>query len=386
MTQTCYAYSDGRVIELILFKNMEIDMNEKYIHPNIQPKNRIIKIYNLNNTNIEYKRLGSMNRKFIVYKSINFYTKIYTNLEALIFHNKTDIDKRILYEIEIKPSRLKEPYENEPKFIQKFNRRKQLVKTFYLQNSQKVGVYRKYASKSEKVYLTVECNYNNNKLHGKYTLYDEFSNILEEYNYNNNMKNGEYKIWYRNNRTLKEVGNYLNGRKINYITYFPILKTNAICVRLIDNNNNIYKKEVYNNLEILLREEYLKYDSSNMILDGKCTYYYDIGNVPEEHSLSDRLKEQCSFNVHKICFYKDGKLDGDYIEKYESGNVPEEHSFSARLKEHCSFNVHKICSYKDGKLDGDYIEKYESGNVHKICSYKEGYLMVIILKNMIYII
>ena len=193
-------------------------------------------------------------------------------------------------------------------------------------------------------------------LHGKYIIYDNMQNILEEYNYINNMRQGEYKIYNKSIRMIKEIGNYLNNMKINYVKYYcdnsNNIKKNTIFTE-IDRINNIYKQEVYYFNQKLKKIAYMKFVynkyiwvnksilNNDPLLNGEYIEYYECNHFDS--------------NIIKLkCFYKDNILDGEYIEYYVSGKIK------------------KKCFYKYNLLDGEYIENYECGNIKIKCFYKDN--------------
>lgn len=350
MSPTLYTYNDGCIIEFISNKYKywydELHESEIKIQMDIDLNSKIIKIYRYHNSEKKYNRLGSRKYKFIVNKPLNFIIKFYSNIKSLYHYNKEDIDKRLYYETYFKPK-----YENEPKLIQEFYEKDVIKKSYYKQNSKKIGEYREYekltnTSYSNKIYLKILCNYVDNMLHGKYIKYNDMQNILEEYNYINHMKQGEYKIYYKNTNIIEETGQYLNNMKINYIKYYCFdinnLKKNTIFTE-IDRINNIYKQEVYYYNEKLKKIAYMKlvddkYILNGPLLNGEYIEYYDCNYFDS--------------NIIKIkCSYKNNTLDGEYIEYYVSGKIK------------------KKCFYKDSLLNGNYIENYECGNIKIKCFY-----------------
>ena len=372
MSPTFYIYNDGCVIEFISNKYKywydELHESEIKIQMDIDLNSKIIKIYSYHNSEKKYDRLGSRKYKFIVNKPLNVMVKFYSNIKSLYHYNKKKIDKSLYYKPYFEPK-----YENEPKLIQEFYKKGVIKKSYYKQNSKKIGEYREYekltnysneqlTNYSNTIYLKILCNYVDNMLHGKYIIYDNMQNILEEYNYINNMRQGEYKIYNKSIRMIEEIGNYLNNIKINYIKYYcdnsycdnsnNIIK-NTIFTE-IDRINNIYKQEVYNPNQKLKKITYMKFVynkyiwvnsksilNNDPLLNGEYIEYYECNYFDS--------------NIIKLkCFYKDNILDGEYIEYYVSGKIK------------------KKCFYKYNLLDGEYIENYECGNIKIKCFYKDN--------------
>ena len=364
MLPTLYIYFDGCVIEFISNKYKywydELHESEIKIQMDIDLNSKIIKIYSYHNNENKYNRLGNTKYKFVVNKPLNVMVKFYSNIKSLYHYNKENIDKRLYYKTYFEPT-----YENEPKLIQEFYKKYVIKKSYYKQNSKKIGEYREYEkltntsdsnNTNTNTYLKILCNYVDNMLHGKYIIYDNMQNILEEYNYINNMRQGEYKIYNKSILIIEEIGNYLNNMKINYIKYYCANSNNIIKKTIfteIDRINNIYKQEVYYPNQKLKKIAYMKFVYNKYIWVNKSI----LNNDP---LLNGEYIEyyECNYfdsNIIKLkCFYKDNILDGEYIEYYVSGKIK------------------KKCFYKDNILDGEYIENYECGNIKIKCFYKEN--------------
>ena len=74
----------------------------------------------------------------------------------------------------------------------------------------KEGEYKEFYENGS---IKVECNYNNNKLHGKYILYNYDKTINKISNYNNDVLEGEEIEYYNhfNKRNMRK-SNYENGK------------------------------------------------------------------------------------------------------------------------------------------------------------------------------
>jgi len=311
-----YIYLDNKIIVFIITNlNIEenIKQNEKnpYKIYNIISSTfftKIIRIYDIN-TNEEYKKYGSLDKKYILGQSLKdnlFYYlyNYYLTIESIYNHNYEKIykDKNISGE------------------YKKYNEEGELVEEYYHNNFIKEGEYKRY----EYSKLKESTFYINNLKNGISIIYNSDGLIEKKMNYNNNLKEGDEEIYfynddivcnkkintYENNKIIKEFNinnkgesnmfNYINGCKDG--SYSKIYLKNNIwieedgsflkgdiinCIKKIkDSKKIIYDKKTENNSVKTLEYEYndTYYLKSELVYFNKNNIYKEIykGYIKDE--------------------------------------------------------------------------------------------------------
>jgi antitoxin component YwqK of YwqJK toxin-antitoxin module len=210
----------------------------------------------------------------------------------------------------------------------------------YYVNDYLHGTYKEYEyeniQKSDEDRLVKICNYNMNKLCGKYIKYHYYPNkkYYEEYTYIDNIKNGEYKILSPNHTVL---GKYENGIIINKIT--------------IQNENIMYKENKINDNNNLI----------NIYIDNKLFETYEKNT--SNNKKYGNYKKYFDGNIDKInieCNYFDDKIHGIYREYFNDG----------KIKIECEYDIGIEKNKKIYNADGKLIEYCVKGSNKNLLYYK----------------
>ena len=197
------------------------------------------------------------------------------------------------------------------------------------------------------------------------------------------VKHGRYNIFFQNGKIWQE-GSYENGKLQGL--WKDYYEDGALKQELLYDKDLLNGETRYYYPSGKLQQ---KINYRNDLLNGMVIMYYENGNLQESCLYKDNLPEgelKTFYEDGKTRFIKNLKMgveNGSTISYYENGKIQEkafmkdgkyEGLYTDYFKDHADGAVNKICYYRNGMLNGKMTGFYPTGNVMVECNYVNDFI------------